>query len=151
MPQIFYGWPISGLIVRQAAAYGIDAEGEKPIEFRMERSQAERLTAEEREPETQQFLLLVGGLRTLVDHGTTGLLVDERHPEAFAAAVRSVLAAPAAATRMGTIVDALLRYSRLSRQEIAMRPVSRCFSSAERCLTVNRMTGIWSVSRAFSS
>ena len=44
MPQIFYGWPISGLIVRQAAAYGIDAEGEKPIEFRMERSQAERLT-----------------------------------------------------------------------------------------------------------
>lgn len=38
---------------------------------------AERLTAEEKEPATQQFLLLVGGLRTLADGShTPGLVLD---------------------------------------------------------------------------
>ena len=43
----------------------------------------------------------VGGLRTLIDDGRTGLLVDDRQPEAFAAAVRSVLADPAYAASLG--------------------------------------------------
>ena len=38
---------------------------------------AERLTAEEKEPQTQQFLLLVGGLRTLADAAhPPGLVLD---------------------------------------------------------------------------
>jgi len=38
---------------------------------------AERLTAEEREPATQQFLLLVGGLRTLAEAAhAPGLVLD---------------------------------------------------------------------------
>jgi DNA repair protein RecO (recombination protein O) len=38
---------------------------------------AERLTAEEKEPQTQQFLLLVGGLRTLADGShAPGLVLD---------------------------------------------------------------------------
>lgn len=43
----------------------------------------------------------VGGLRTLVDHGRTGLLVDERSPEAFAAATASILDDPAVAASLG--------------------------------------------------
>jgi len=44
----------------------------------------------------------VGGLRTLVDHGRTGLLVDGRDPLAFAAAVASVLDRPGYAASLGT-------------------------------------------------
>ena len=43
----------------------------------------------------------VGGLRTLIDHGSTGWLVDQRDPDAFADAVRQLLADPVAAARMG--------------------------------------------------
>jgi D-inositol-3-phosphate glycosyltransferase len=43
----------------------------------------------------------VGGLRTLVDHATTGLLVAEREPAAFAAAVDLLLADPATARALG--------------------------------------------------
>ncbi len=43
----------------------------------------------------------VGGLRTLVDHGRTGLLVDRREPEAFARAIAGVLDEPAFADRLG--------------------------------------------------
>ena len=43
----------------------------------------------------------VGGLRTLVDHGRTGLLVDSRDPLHFAAATRAVLSDPALAARLG--------------------------------------------------
>jgi D-inositol-3-phosphate glycosyltransferase len=43
----------------------------------------------------------VDGLRCVVRHGETGLLVPERTPSAFAAAVASVLADPARAVRMG--------------------------------------------------
>ena len=43
----------------------------------------------------------VGGLRTLIDHGETGFLVEQRDPSAFATAVRSLLADPAMAARMG--------------------------------------------------
>jgi D-inositol-3-phosphate glycosyltransferase len=43
----------------------------------------------------------VGGLRTLVSDGRTGLLVDSRDPEAFADAVGSVLADPRGAAAMG--------------------------------------------------
>jgi D-inositol-3-phosphate glycosyltransferase len=44
----------------------------------------------------------VGGLTTLVDHGRTGFLVDEARPDAYAAAVRRVVADPVAAERFGT-------------------------------------------------
>ncbi|MCU1354685.1 MAG: mshA [Acidimicrobiales bacterium] len=43
----------------------------------------------------------VGGLRTLVDHGRTGLLVHRREPEAFASAVAQVLHDPAWAAALG--------------------------------------------------
>jgi D-inositol-3-phosphate glycosyltransferase len=42
----------------------------------------------------------VGGLRTLVDHGRTGYLVDSRDPSDFAAAIRTILADPATAARL---------------------------------------------------
>jgi D-inositol-3-phosphate glycosyltransferase len=42
----------------------------------------------------------VGGLVSLVDDGVTGLLVGERTPQAFAAALDMVLADPAMATSM---------------------------------------------------
>jgi D-inositol-3-phosphate glycosyltransferase len=44
----------------------------------------------------------VGGLTTLVDHGRTGYLVDDRSPEAFAAAVEDLLADTLLAERLGT-------------------------------------------------
>jgi D-inositol-3-phosphate glycosyltransferase len=44
----------------------------------------------------------VGGLRSLIDHGRTGYLVDEPTPEAFAAWVRQVLAEPLLAERLST-------------------------------------------------
>ncbi|MDQ3737954.1 MAG: glycosyltransferase [Actinomycetota bacterium] len=43
----------------------------------------------------------VGGLRSLVDDGVTGLLVERRDPEHFAAALDRVLDDPAAAEAMG--------------------------------------------------
>jgi D-inositol-3-phosphate glycosyltransferase len=51
----------------------------------------------------------VGGLRTLVHHGRTGHLVDQRDPRAFADAVRSLLGDPAAARQMG---EAAARHAR---------------------------------------
>jgi D-inositol-3-phosphate glycosyltransferase len=44
----------------------------------------------------------VGGLTTLVDHGRTGFLVEARHPEAYADAVRRVFAEPLMAERLST-------------------------------------------------
>jgi len=44
----------------------------------------------------------VGGLRTLVDHGRTGYLVDRSDPAAFAAWVRQILAEPLLAQRLST-------------------------------------------------
>ena len=49
----------------------------------------------------------VGGLTTLVDHGRTGMLVDDAHPLSFAAAVSKVLGDAVAAERMGS--DAVVR------------------------------------------
>jgi D-inositol-3-phosphate glycosyltransferase len=43
----------------------------------------------------------VGGLRTLVEDGETGFLLDQRDPAAFAAAVKRVLDDPALAARLG--------------------------------------------------
>ena len=43
----------------------------------------------------------VGGLRTLVDDGSTGLLVDRRDPAAFASATRRLLDDPAFAASLG--------------------------------------------------
>lgn len=43
----------------------------------------------------------VGGLRTLVEHGHTGFLVEDRHPAAFADQVERLLDDPALATEMG--------------------------------------------------
>ena len=44
----------------------------------------------------------VGGLRTVVDHGRTGFLVDDRRPEAYAAWVAEILRDPTLAQRLGT-------------------------------------------------
>jgi len=44
----------------------------------------------------------VGGLRTLVDHGRTGLLVDSREPAEFAAATARILDQPALAASLRT-------------------------------------------------
>jgi D-inositol-3-phosphate glycosyltransferase len=52
----------------------------------------------------------VGGLRTLVDHGRTGYLVDDPTAEAFAAWVRQILAEPLLGERLGT--GAVLRARR---------------------------------------
>jgi D-inositol-3-phosphate glycosyltransferase len=51
----------------------------------------------------------VGGLRTLVDDGDTGYLVEDRHPEVFASAVDALLADPARAQRMGEAAAARAR------------------------------------------
>jgi D-inositol-3-phosphate glycosyltransferase len=52
----------------------------------------------------------VGGLRTLVDHGRTGYLVDDPTAGAFAAWVRQILAEPLLGERLGT--GAVLRARR---------------------------------------
>ena len=44
----------------------------------------------------------VGGLRTLVDHGRTGYLVDGRDPSTYAAHVSEILDDPIAASEMST-------------------------------------------------
>ena len=44
----------------------------------------------------------VGGLRSLVDHGRTGFLVEEPDPEAYAAWVRQILVEPLLAERLST-------------------------------------------------
>ena len=44
----------------------------------------------------------VGGLRSLVDHGRTGYLVEDADPEAYAAWVRQILAEPLLAERLST-------------------------------------------------
>ncbi len=44
----------------------------------------------------------VGGLRSLIDHGRTGYLVEDASPEAFAAWVRQILAEPLLAERLST-------------------------------------------------
>ncbi|HVE47192.1 MAG TPA: glycosyltransferase [Acidimicrobiales bacterium] len=48
----------------------------------------------------------VGGLRTLLAHGTTGFLVENRDPVAFAAFAREVLEDPARAAAMSTAAAA---------------------------------------------
>ena len=54
----------------------------------------------------------VGGLRTLVDDGVTGHLVDSRDPSDFADCVDSLLADPDGAARMGEAATRLAnRYS----------------------------------------
>jgi D-inositol-3-phosphate glycosyltransferase len=52
----------------------------------------------------------VGGLRSLIDHGRTGYLVEDLSPEAFAAWVRQILAEPLLAERLST--GAVLRARR---------------------------------------
>jgi len=51
----------------------------------------------------------VGGLRTLVEDGTTGFLLDERSPDAFAAAIARLLADPRLAGAMGAAAAARAR------------------------------------------
>lgn len=54
----------------------------------------------------------VGGLRTLVDHGRTGMLVDGRDPQAFAAATTKLLDDPAWAAEIGRAgADRARRYT----------------------------------------
>jgi D-inositol-3-phosphate glycosyltransferase len=52
----------------------------------------------------------VGGLRSLIDHGRTGFLVEDPTPESFAAWVRQILAEPLLAERLST--GAVLRARR---------------------------------------
>lgn len=51
----------------------------------------------------------VGGLRTLVDHGRTGFLVEGRDPASFAAAVDELLGEPARAAALGAAAVARAR------------------------------------------
>jgi D-inositol-3-phosphate glycosyltransferase len=51
----------------------------------------------------------VGGLRTLVDHGRTGYLVEERDPAVFAGHVERILADPALARGLGANAAARAR------------------------------------------
>jgi D-inositol-3-phosphate glycosyltransferase len=51
----------------------------------------------------------VGGLLTLVDDGRTGLLVEDRHPEAFASAIDVILTDPDFATSLGVSAAAKAR------------------------------------------
>lgn len=51
----------------------------------------------------------VGGLRTLVDHGRTGFLVEEREPAAYAAAVDELINDPERARQFGTAAARLAR------------------------------------------
>jgi D-inositol-3-phosphate glycosyltransferase len=51
----------------------------------------------------------VGGLRTLVDDGRTGFLIDDRAPDAFAASIDELLASPATAAAMGAQAARLAR------------------------------------------
>lgn len=54
----------------------------------------------------------VGGLRTLVDHETTGFLVDSRDPEAYADRARTILGDPELAASMATrAADDARRYT----------------------------------------
>ena len=54
----------------------------------------------------------VGGLRTLVDDGVTGFLVEGRDPAAYAARVEALLEQPADAAEMGRMAaKAALDYS----------------------------------------
>lgn len=61
----------------------------------------------------------VGGLRTLVEDGRTGLLVSRRSPEAFAEAIARVLADPVAASAMSA--RAVERASRFTWSTAAAR------------------------------
>jgi D-inositol-3-phosphate glycosyltransferase len=45
----------------------------------------------------------VGGLRTIVEDGRTGFLIEERAPSSYAAAVATLLADPALASEMGAV------------------------------------------------
>jgi D-inositol-3-phosphate glycosyltransferase len=47
----------------------------------------------------------VGGLRSLVDDGATGFLVEERDPAAYAAPVAKLLGDPALAAEMGALAS----------------------------------------------
>jgi len=51
----------------------------------------------------------VGGLRTLVDHGRTGFLVDERDPAWYAASIDELLDSPARAAAMADAAAELAR------------------------------------------
>jgi D-inositol-3-phosphate glycosyltransferase len=51
----------------------------------------------------------VGGLRTLVQHGTTGYLVEDRQPDGFARAVHDILRDDATARAMGDAAAARAR------------------------------------------
>ncbi|MEO7556705.1 MAG: glycosyltransferase [Acidimicrobiales bacterium] len=56
----------------------------------------------------------VGGLATLVDHGRTGYLVDDRDPEAYAALIDGLLADPVGALVMGAAAAETARRYRWS-------------------------------------
>jgi glycosyltransferase involved in cell wall biosynthesis len=63
----------------------------------------------------------VGGIPDLVEDGRTGLLVEERSPEALAAALVRVLGDPALAQRLGEAAHAVARELRWSPDDYAVR------------------------------
>src|SRR5690606_34360493 len=81
----------------------------------------------------------VGGLRTLVEHGETGYLVDERDPTVYAAHVRDVLASDELARSLSRAATALasgytwsITAARLRRiyADITSRELVRCEGTA---------------------
>ena len=77
----------------------------------------------------------VGGLQTIIDHGSTGFLVDARDPALWAAYIDRILDDPALAGRMEVVAaDRSLRYAwsytaaRLRRlyADLAMRSLVTC-------------------------
>lgn len=65
----------------------------------------------------------VGGLRTLVEHGRTGFLVEHRAPEIFAAYTGQILDNPALAADLSTTAAARARHFRWSTAAARLRRV----------------------------
>ena len=62
-----------------------------------------------RSPSSDNVAASVGGLRSLVDDGETGFLVDDRDPAAYAAPVAKLLDNPELAAEIGAIASARSR------------------------------------------
>jgi D-inositol-3-phosphate glycosyltransferase len=74
----------------------------------------------------------VGGLRTLVQHERTGILVDQRDPAVFAEAVRSLLDDPVRAATMGEAASAHARRYTWSTAAARLRRIYADLSSRDR-------------------
>jgi glycosyltransferase involved in cell wall biosynthesis len=66
----------------------------------------------------------VGGLRSLIDHGRTGYLVEDATPESFAAWARQILAEPLLAERLSTGAVMRARRYTWARAALLLREIS---------------------------